>query len=419
MSSLWVIATRCGGAGLLLIAHTIAISYFGISDYGEVSSYVALANILAIFGVFGSKRLIQRKIAERIGVAPSIPTGTLYTCVKACACCATVVCGLLTVFYTFTHTFTLLHWCLYIYIVLSILIAISSGCLVGLAETFILSLNTQVLRPLVIIVVVYIFSELEIPARAEIYFLIVVFSTFCVLVLNSLRLNNFIYYDEDSPRVRDWLLEGRMYLVVSLSLVLQNNADIFMVEQLKNSEEAGLYSYLSRISSVVLLGLAAVNITYVRRFVRGWKVGDNKKLQAALARGGIIASGFALFAVVVVLLSMPLVNNTLQINGEWYGQTVLLILLITTVISAFIGPVVMLLNMSGEQSYAARILLMCSVLNIGINIFLIPTYGALGAAVSTLISIAMWNIILAHAVYNKLGLSSGVFGIYSVYMVRD
>jgi len=69
------------------------------------------------------------------------------------------------------------------------------------------------------------------------------------------------------------------------------------------------------------------------------------------------------------------------------------------------------MNMTGNQKVLRNIMLIAAVLNIGINIVLIPSYGIYGAAVAAMVSLMCWNITTLIYVKMKFGKTTGYFPI--------
>jgi len=79
-------------------------------------------------------------------------------------------------------------------------------------------------------------------------------------------------------------------------------------------------------------------------------------------------------------------------------------------VNAATGSVGNLLTMSGHERDAARGFVFAAVLNLVLNVLLIPAYGIVGAAVAAAISLISWNLILAALVYRRLGIHSTALG---------
>ena len=93
----------------------------------------------------------------------------------------------------------------------------------------------------------------------------------------------------------------------------------------------------------------------------------------------------------------------LSIFGEDFiiGKNALLILLIGQSVSVMSGSVGFILQMTGKEKIFQNILFLALLVNIGLNILLIPTYGILGAAIASTISIVFWNLTSVVYIYKE------------------
>jgi O-antigen/teichoic acid export membrane protein len=78
-------------------------------------------------------------------------------------------------------------------------------------------------------------------------------------------------------------------------------------------------------------------------------------------------------------------------------------------ISSFSGSVGNILQMTGNQNIYALILFFGAILNIVLNLILIPKYGINGAAIASMSSLIVWNLSMIFVVKKK-------FGFYTFYI---
>jgi O-antigen/teichoic acid export membrane protein len=74
------------------------------------------------------------------------------------------------------------------------------------------------------------------------------------------------------------------------------------------------------------------------------------------------------------------------------------------------GPVGVVLIMTGHERDAALAIGVSAVLNLILNAILIPGWGMEGAAVATAASTVVWNILMAIALYQRSGIHSTILG---------
>ncbi len=116
-------------------------------------------------------------------------------------------------------------------------------------------------------------------------------------------------------------------------------------------------------------------------------------------------------AVVLLALGWPL----LWLFGPQFvaGYPVMFILVVGFLLRSSMGPAEFLLNMLGEQRLCAAVLATTAVLDIALNLALVPRFGMLGAATATSISLVTaallnylvvgWRLDIEIAVWRNLG----------------
>ena len=108
----------------------------------------------------------------------------------------------------------------------------------------------------------------------------------------------------------------------------------------------------------------------------------------------------------IAILIFP--SFVLDFFGEEFttGVAPLIILAIGQIINAICGPVMYLLNMTGKEKQARNIIIVASIINIALNLYLIPIYGLMGAAIATGVSTVVWNIMAVFQIKKEYGFIS-------------
>jgi len=94
---------------------------------------------------------------------------------------------------------------------------------------------------------------------------------------------------------------------------------------------------------------------------------------------------------------------------------VLVILAFGEMINALTGPAGNLLVLTGQQRISVRILTLGVTVCIGFNLWLIPLYGAVGAAFSMALGLIVINILRALVIRSKYGIVADIRNIVSLY----
>jgi O-antigen/teichoic acid export membrane protein len=83
------------------------------------------------------------------------------------------------------------------------------------------------------------------------------------------------------------------------------------------------------------------------------------------------------------------------------ARVALLILVFSQLINTMSGSVGVILNMTGKEKVFRNILSIALVINITLNILLIPRFGIEGAAIASATSLVFWNLYSVYYVYRE------------------
>ena len=193
------------------------------------------------------------------------------------------------------------------------------------------------------------------------------------------------------------LLGSAMFLVMSWT-------DTLLLGHFLDEAEVGVYRVAFRLAAVITLVQAAVNSYAAPWFAERHAVGDDAGLRQALAQTTRLNVAFSVPAFL-----------TLAAAPAWWlgwfgtafesGAMCLLYLALGQLVNALCGPVMYLLNMTGQERMAQRIVWVAALLNLALNVWAIPRFGILGAAGSTAATMVLWNVAAAVAAHRRLGLS--------------
>ena len=125
----------------------------------------------------------------------------------------------------------------------------------------------------------------------------------------------------------------------------------------------------------------------------------------------LAARGIFIFTLIASLSIAILGEFILSLFGKEFvaGYLPLLILLFGQVISMLSGSVGFLMTMTGHQNQAAKILSAGILINILMNILLVPVFGIIGAAIATATTTAFLNIVMLSFVWKRLNFNPTVF----------
>ena len=216
-----------------------------------------------------------------------------------------------------------------------------------------------------------------------------------------------------APRyqTRTWLASTLPLAFTAGMQIINRQTDILMLGAFAPTETVGIYRVAVQGATLVAFGLQAVNMVVAPHFARLYRQGDLKGLQRLVTQSarGIVMLTLPV-ATVFIVFGEPILR--LVFGNEYTpAATPLAILAIGQFASAFFGSVAFLLNMTGHETDTARGVALAAITNIVLNLVLIPTLGANGAAIGTAASLALWNILLAISVTRRIGIRTLAFNL--------
>lgn len=177
--------------------------------------------------------------------------------------------------------------------------------------------------------------------------------------------------------------------------------DTFMIGYFMTSKDVGVYNIVGRLwlfGAFISYSLATIFAPIVSSLYHKGDITSLKKYYAIVTKWGFTLS----FPYFLLLILLP--EYALNIFGKEYveGVSCLLVLCYARIFASLTGPCTAIINMIGKPMLNLYNDLSTFILNIILNLFLIPQYGILGAAIATALSVTILNIIRIFEVYSIL-----------------
>jgi O-antigen/teichoic acid export membrane protein len=214
-----------------------------------------------------------------------------------------------------------------------------------------------------------------------------------------------------SPRFdnRAWLLSALPLAFIGGMQLINQQASILLQGFYLPDADIGIFRVATQVSNLASFGLLAINIVVAPRFA-ALNAQDNKpKLQRLVTRSAQVILVFNLAITAgFVLLGKPFLRI---LFGPSYvaAYLPLLILLGGQLVNSGVGSVGVLLNMTHHERETAKALALSALLNVALNLLLLPRLGILGSSIATALTLIIWNIMLWWAVRKRLGINSLAF----------
>jgi O-antigen/teichoic acid export membrane protein len=190
--------------------------------------------------------------------------------------------------------------------------------------------------------------------------------------------------------LRFWRFTGPRGLAALAQITIQR-VDIVLVAIIRGPAEAAVYTAATRFLVAGQFGNQAISMAAQPRFTEMFAQGDhrgaNRVYQATTA--WLILLTWPLY-----LLAVTFGPQVITVFGHSYraGATVMVILGLTMLLATGCGQVDMVLVTTGRSSWSLINGLLAVVVNVGLDVALIPRYGITGAAVGWSAAITITNL---------------------------
>ncbi|MFG6685350.1 flippase [Mariniflexile sp. HNIBRBA6329] len=185
-------------------------------------------------------------------------------------------------------------------------------------------------------------------------------------------------------------------------LVLLNWTDILMLAKFQTESQIGIYNVSFKIGSLALFFVVSMNVVITPKVSELFFKNDFNEMKKVVNRATQI----------IILLTIPLAltliffsNFILSFFGtvSISGSTTLTLITLGALFNAMTGNVDQILNMTNNQKLVRNIFIIGFIVNVILNVILIPNYGIVGAAASSLITNVIINSIFVVIIKKKLG----------------
>jgi O-antigen/teichoic acid export membrane protein len=197
-------------------------------------------------------------------------------------------------------------------------------------------------------------------------------------------------------------------LLSNSSLLLMVWTDTIILGIFRTEGEIGIYNVAFRVAFLTSFTLSAIFSITTPKIAGLHGLGDTKELKRVFQ----ISTKMVFWTSIPVLLTIFLFPSfILGIFGSAFkdGVYALLILSFGYFLASIFGSAGQLLQMTGKHKLHLYIVLSATIINIILNIALVPVYGINGAALSTLVSLSLASLAMVIFVYKLFGFTTIYF----------
>jgi len=196
-------------------------------------------------------------------------------------------------------------------------------------------------------------------------------------------------------RPRYQLREIFSFSMVSWLASLASNgllwADTILLGLFLSSSEVGRYQVAGRLVLMATLAMTPINAAFAPRIADLYQRGRTESLRRTYAVATSWILRISLPAFVVVAVFFPQLTRLFG-RGFGVGAGVVVVLVVGKLTDAATGPCGLMLNQSGRVALNMVDNVGVLVLNVVLNLFLIPRYGLVGSALAWAVSLVLVNV---------------------------
>lgn len=422
------ILVRGAGGALIVKVTGVAMGFgtqivlarlLGTDNYGTYIYALTWINILALFCKLGLDTAALRFVPvyqaqEEWGLLRGFVRRSQQTLLGVSVVAASVFAAVLWLFRECVHEDVLtVFWVALLMLPAIVILRMLGACLQGMKRVVLAQIPQQTIHPMLLVGgIVLSVAVMRTVVEASVAMAMNLTATIGAIFIANLffqgSLPKSYHVVQPTYQTRIWGKVAFSLLLISGFNLIQSQTDIVMIGFYLGTTDAGIYAAATRITTLISFGLLAVNSILAPMISHLYAQGRNEELQrlVTLAARGVLACALP----VTVLITLE-GKQILAFFGQAFSgaYTPLLILAVGQLVNVFSGSVGYMMTMTGYQMTAVYVFGLSTVLNILLNIILIPIFGMNGASLSTTLITSFWNIALLVFVCKHIAINPTVF----------
>ncbi len=279
----------------------------------------------------------------------------------------------------------------------------------GLRYVVIGQLSQPIIRPMLLLLGILVFwlvgVDLASPERVmAIHVASVGMAFLCGLYLFFARRPEELRGATPTFESAVWLRSTIPFGMTAALQLINGRTDVLALGVFQTDEDVGIYRVAAQLAIVVIFGMQAVATVQGPHIAHLFAKGDMQKLQQLMTRSAQAIMMIAIPAVLVIVVFGEQIIRIVYGPAFESAYVPLVILCVGQLVNASMGSVAALLNMTGHERETTKSVLVGAVVNLLLNLSLVPVWGMTGAALATAVTLIVWNLIM----WRKARLLTGI-----------
>jgi len=416
--SAWALSGRLIASGLTLLSSVIIARLYGADIMGIVAVLDSLLLLAASFTVLGTSTSVLRLVPEHTVKYSPTSAFRVYSKTKYLVAGMSLLTGTL-LFLTSDIIATSVFHKSY----LSFYFALGAACIVFRS---LMDLNTEVVLGLKL---VRVFALLLIlPAGFSLLILLllsVLFSTrdvpvyallsgFGLTAIIGLTIIEYVFKKRTRPgdkveEISTWEIVciSSPMLITTIMVFVIGQLGVVMLGMFRSEAEVGYYAAAGKLATLASFVVTAVNSISAPKFSELYHSGNLDGVFDVARK----ATKFVFWTTVPIVLVLLIFGKAVLLL--FFGQEftaaywALFFLAVGQFVNSISGSTGYFMNMTGHHKTFRNIMIAAAILNIFVNLGLIPRLGIHGAALAAMFSLTFWNVSTLLYIKIKYGHSIG------------
>lgn len=387
VTGIWISALRAAGAALVFLYVWLLTNSLSVDDYGAFALFMAILGLLSVFARYGGDLLILKYVGRNMNMAASYLYSIYYISLFSVAMFVT-----LAFFLGVSFTKLKILESGSFLILPMVFLYLASESLKVLGWQGLAAFLQACLMPFIFILILLFMGEADIGLIVKAYSFALALSCIVAFIVSV------ILYGKGRvlPRstVMEMAIEGWSLMLVTSTVMLMAWVDILMLGWLSSSENVAVYSIASKLASIFSILSVSVVSLLSSKFSILFSEGRIEELYILFQK---VTRFLIFFSMSLFILLYIFSDFVLSFFGAIYvkeGRSLMLILAGAQLFVLAFSPSSILLSMTDKQVLLRKINVVALLLNIFLAYILYQYYEVTGVALSTLISVIIWRVLI-------------------------
>lgn len=193
-------------------------------------------------------------------------------------------------------------------------------------------------------------------------------------------------------------------ILTGMSILLYTQSDIWILGMFTSTENVGIYGTAAKIALLVYFPMMTFASILYPLISSIYASGDRDQLRKMMSECTRWILSMAMPIILILVFEGNYILEYFYGPDFSAGYSVLVILILGQMIKAFAGLISVLLMMTGGHKVYMKVTIIGGILNIVLNVILIPLYGITGAAAATAFCLIMVDITCIFIIHKRLSI---------------